>query len=215
MGGEMKSVATLMLLLTAASAALADPDACQAIYKPLPTKDLSQVFGEWRLLWGAGEVLPITELKSSAVSLQADGDAIRYLERNLFNNGSCVTYNMNVSKPAQDGGSVQPLVLRAVIDYVASNGTQQPMNASFTLKFYQRSPDAMLMFVEAGEMGRFLLSYARQGHVMGLEQREGQREKLMKMLTCLAFRDYQVFVEDGLPELCQPEAPAGAAGAAA
>ncbi|XP_077447220.1 saxitoxin and tetrodotoxin-binding protein 2-like [Stigmatopora argus] len=202
----MKTVATLMLLLTV-SASLADPHACDVIYKPLPTKDLGQIFGEWRLLWAAGEGLPITDLRSSAVSLQPERDVILYQERNLFNNRSCVAYYMNVSKPADDS-SAEPLVLRAVIDHVVHNGTLLPMNASFTLHFYERSADAMLMFVEAGEMGRFLLSYARQGHVVGLEQRESEREKLTKMLACLAFHDYHVFVEDGVPEFCHTEVPA-------
>ncbi|XP_057683205.1 saxitoxin and tetrodotoxin-binding protein 1-like [Corythoichthys intestinalis] len=199
----MRTIATLMLILMASST-LADPHACDAFYKPLPTKDLDQVFGEWRLIWGAGEVLPISDVKTSAVALHLDGDIIRLLERNLYNDNSCITYSLNVRKPASGGSGDESLVLQAVVDRVVHNGTLVPLDATFTLHFYERSPNAMLMYVEAGNLGRFLLSYARQGHAA----EDAEKEKLNKMVECLAFRDWRLFVDDGVTGFCHTEAPA-------
>ncbi|XP_061616490.1 saxitoxin and tetrodotoxin-binding protein 1-like isoform X2 [Phyllopteryx taeniolatus] len=186
-----------MMMTTTASGALAQlPRPCDALYKPLPTKHLDQVFGEWRLHWGAAEFLQIDDLAHSHVSLRPKREIVHLLERNKYRDHSCVTYSLNVTAPA-DPTTADPLILPAVIDRVVSNGSLLTLNVSFMLHFYERSSEAMLMFVEAGEMGHFLLSYTRAGHRVDSSQLEVEHEKLARMVACLSFTPGRLFIYDG------------------
>ncbi|XP_019724344.1 saxitoxin and tetrodotoxin-binding protein 1-like isoform X2 [Hippocampus comes] len=194
---------TMMMMMMMLSGALQQSHACDDLYKPLPTKDLNQVFGEWRLLWGAAEWMTISDLANSAVSLHPKSDLlIHLLERNKYRDNTCVSYSLNLTAPA-DPTSEGPLVMQAVVDRVVSNGSLLAFNISFTLHFYERSPDAMLMFVQAGELGRFLLSYTRAGHEVDMEQLKSEQEKLLKMVECLSFVSKPPFIyDDAAAEVC-------------
>ncbi|XP_051925850.1 saxitoxin and tetrodotoxin-binding protein 1-like [Hippocampus zosterae] len=193
----------MMMMMMMLSGALAHSHGCDDLYKPLATKHLNQVFGEWRLLWGASELMIISDVASSAISVHPKSDhLIHLLERNNHRDSTCVTYSLNLTAPA-DPTSEGPLVLQAVIDRVVSNGSLLVLNSSFALHFYERSPDAMLMFLQAGDdMGRFLLSYTRAGHEVDMEQLKSEQEKLLKMVECLSFVSKPPFIYDGAAEVC-------------
>ncbi|XP_061680031.1 saxitoxin and tetrodotoxin-binding protein 2-like [Syngnathoides biaculeatus] len=199
---------TTMMMMTLATMTAATTyvppqflDACDDAYKPLPAKHLDQVLGEWRLDWGAAEFLQISNLASSHVSLHPKREILRLLERNKYRDNSCVTYSLNLTAPA-DPAAADPLVLEAVLDRAMSNGSLLPINASFKLHFYERSSEAMLMFVEAGEMGRFLLSYTRVGHRVDSSQLQVERVKLARTVQCSSFVPRQPFIDDGAAEFC-------------
>ncbi|XP_077363715.1 uncharacterized protein LOC144007727 [Festucalex cinctus] len=197
---------------------------CDRHYQPLPAKHLDQVFGEWRLVWGAADVLKISDVLASVVSLHPKGDvrsrACARVRVTFVRSSdhSCVTYS-NATAPVNKSGE-DPLVSHAVIDSetrsracartrpsisfayvcarvseVVSDGSLLDVNISFTLHFYERSPDAMLMFVEAEQMGRFLLSYARAS--ADPDRLKAEHDKLEKMAACLSFTPTPRFVDDG------------------
>ncbi|XP_023252717.1 saxitoxin and tetrodotoxin-binding protein 1-like [Seriola lalandi dorsalis] len=99
---------TVLLLLLAAIGCNAAPaaDECEGLHKTLPAKDLHTIFGDWVLVWSVSDHQQgsdlLQNLSSSHVELRLlpDNTTIMFNERNVFIDGSCSNFIINMSMPS-------------------------------------------------------------------------------------------------------------------
>ncbi|XP_060889557.1 saxitoxin and tetrodotoxin-binding protein 1-like [Labrus mixtus] len=96
---SLKKTMLLLLLLVAAVGTYAAPENCDGLNKTVPAKDLHKIMGDWILVWSVN----VENISSSHVELRLhpDNTTISYIERNMFLDSSCTTYNSTVLIPSE------------------------------------------------------------------------------------------------------------------
>nr|XP_020484129.1 saxitoxin and tetrodotoxin-binding protein 1-like isoform X2 [Labrus bergylta] len=96
---------TMLLLLVAAVGTYAALEDCDGLNKTVPAKDLHKIMGDWILVWSVSDskTINMENISSSHVELRLhpDNTTISYIERNMFLDSSCTTYNSTVLIPSE------------------------------------------------------------------------------------------------------------------
>ncbi|KAM6973900.1 saxitoxin and tetrodotoxin-binding protein 1-like [Tautogolabrus adspersus] len=189
----------MLLLLLAAVGTYAAPEDCDGLNKTVPAKDLHKIMGDWVLVWSVSDSksINVENISSSHVELRLrpDNNTISYIERNMFLDSSCTTYNSTVLIPSE----------QSVMDVVAAtmerDGVVSPFNDSAKLEFFETCPECLVM-VYRGDAGQYLLIYRKEGHHQDIEKTKEAHSDFKKLATCLGLPHDDRFTYKDAQDFC-------------
>ncbi|XP_026155815.1 saxitoxin and tetrodotoxin-binding protein 1-like [Mastacembelus armatus] len=200
--------AVLLLLVAGAMGSNTAPDGeeCDHVKTRLPTKDLHKIFGDWVLVWSVcdyqqgWDLLPNVSSSHVELRLLPDNKTIMLNERNLYLDKSCSNYILNMSMPSDPSDTQHP-PLQSHAATVERDGVVQPFNYSSEMDFYETCSDCLLLIYRSS-LGRFLLSYRREGHHSDAEQLRAAHDAHRKQAECLGLPHDKPFSYDGAADFC-------------
>ncbi|XP_047460707.1 saxitoxin and tetrodotoxin-binding protein 1-like [Mugil cephalus] len=204
MAAVKPTVLLLLMVVVGFDAAPPDPD-CEGLAKRMPTKDLHQLFGDWVLVWSVADYDPGSDLLVNVTSshvelrLQHDNKTIEYNERNMFTDGSCVTYFFNLTLPSDSDSEHH--TLRTDTLRVEKDGVPVSYNESAEVEFYASCADCLMMTYRHSP-GRFLLLYKREGLHRDAELLKAAHADHRKQAECLGLPHGRAFAYDGAADFC-------------
>ncbi|XP_030266415.1 saxitoxin and tetrodotoxin-binding protein 1-like [Sparus aurata] len=172
------------------------PEDCDTL-KTLSREHLSQVLGDWVLVWSISnenKTSLLTNLTSSFVELQltSDNSTLLFKEWNQFRDTSCSKYSMNLTMLSDASQKFELATSGCIFE---ENGVQTPYELTATVEFYETHKDCMTLFYKVTG-GQYLLHYRREGRRQDAEQLVVVHDDHKKVAECLKFPFENPFIYD-------------------
>nr|BAR88534.1 pufferfish saxitoxin and tetrodotoxin binding protein type 2_6_33 [Takifugu pardalis] len=176
------------------------PEECHKLTKPVTKADVQSVSGDWVLVWSVAENISTsnewTKLKTSYVEQRVDSGVIRFTERNMLKNNSCMTFKTNMT-----AGPESQNTFIYTSGKMEENGVVTVLDENGTVKFFETCADCLSMEY-SGFFGHFLLIYRRDGVHQNVEVLKAARDESQKLAECLGFSIGEPFIYDGVSDFC-------------
>ncbi|KAG7523936.1 hypothetical protein JOB18_004783 [Solea senegalensis] len=201
----VKQAVPLLLLLAAATVISTGTDQkCDGVNKMLPKEDLHKIFGHWVLVWSvsdnphAWDMFPNISSSHVEFRLLADNKTVVFTESNLQNNVSCTVYTANMSINASESDHHRLITESATVH--TEEGVQ-PFNDMGVIDLYESCPDCMVLDYKSN-LGRFLLTYKREGHHSDVEALAAAHKHHQLRSECFGYPSHQPFIYDSVSRFC-------------
>ncbi|KAL7382743.1 hypothetical protein ABVT39_027157 [Epinephelus coioides] len=194
--------ATLLLLLAVISTYADHHHDCHNLTKKLPETDLHEIFGDWVLVWSVSKNERVpgqwSDIISSDVELRLlpDNHTITFSERNMFHNGTCINFFINMTRDESHNHTLQ--VIGGTMEM---NGTISPDNELGHVDFYESCPDCLVLVYMSSE-GHFLMIYKKDGEHRNAELLKAAHSNHTKLAECLGFPHDKALHYKGPTDFC-------------
>uniref|UniRef100_A0A674P5E3 Tribytltin binding protein type 2a n=1 Tax=Takifugu rubripes TaxID=31033 RepID=A0A674P5E3_TAKRU len=199
--GAVPGLVLLLMLAVLGIRAAPSPEECHKLTKPVTKADVQSVSGDWVLVWYISDNISTsnewTKLKTSYVEQRVHSGVIRFTERNMLKNNSCMTFKTNMT--AGPEGQNTFIYTSGTMEV---NGVDIEYPGNGTVKFFETCADCMSMEY-SGFFGHFLLIYRRYGVHQNVEVLKAAQDEGQKLAECLGFSIDEPFIYDGVSGLCQ------------
>ncbi|XP_029023615.1 saxitoxin and tetrodotoxin-binding protein 2-like isoform X2 [Betta splendens] len=196
MRGAVKCV--VLLLVAIGSNAAPTTEECEVLTRKLQTKDVHRNFGDWVLAWavsdyelGSGLLANLSSSRASFQLLVPNSRTIVYKEKNTFSDGVCASFFFNLHVPSDASDPT----LQVKSGTLLKHGTVRAITST-SVVFFETGPDRLLMLYQ-GPLGRYLLSYRRDGRHSDGEQLKAAHDDLRKLAECVGFAHDKPFIYNG------------------
>uniref|UniRef100_A0A674PG33 Pufferfish saxitoxin and tetrodotoxin binding protein type n=1 Tax=Takifugu rubripes TaxID=31033 RepID=A0A674PG33_TAKRU len=194
--GAVPGLVLLLMLAVLGIRAAPSPEECHKLTKPVTKADVQSVSGDWVLVWYISDNISTsnewTKLKTSYVEQRVHSGVIRFTERNMLKNNSCMTFKTNMT--AGPEGQNTFIYTSGTMEV---NGVDIEYPGNGTVKFFETCADCMSMEY-SGFFGHFLLIYRRYGVHQNVEVLKAAQDEGQKLAECLGFSIDEPFIYDGV-----------------
>uniref|UniRef100_A0A674P6C5 Pufferfish saxitoxin and tetrodotoxin binding protein type n=1 Tax=Takifugu rubripes TaxID=31033 RepID=A0A674P6C5_TAKRU len=198
--GAVPGLVLLLMLAVLGIRAAPSPEECHKLTKPVTKADVQSVSGDWVLVWYISDNISTsnewTKLKTSYVEQRVHSGVIRFTERNMLKNNSCMTFKTNMT--AGPEGQNTFIYTSGTMEV---NGVDIEYPGNGTVKFFETCADCMSMEY-SGFFGHFLLIYRRYGVHQNVEVLKAAQDEGQKLAECLGFSIDEPFIYDGVSGFC-------------
>uniref|UniRef100_A0A674MTV5 Tribytltin binding protein type 2a n=1 Tax=Takifugu rubripes TaxID=31033 RepID=A0A674MTV5_TAKRU len=198
--GAVPGLVLLLMLAVLGIRAAPSPEECHKLTKPVTKADVQSVSGDWVLVWYISDNISTsnewTKLKTSYVEQRVHSGVIRFTERNMLKNNSCMTFKTNMT--AGPEGQNTFIYTSGTMEV---NGVDIEYPGNGTVKFFETCADCMSMEY-SGFFGHFLLIYRRYGVHQNVEVLKAAQDEGQKLAECLGFSIDEPFIYDGVSDFC-------------
>ncbi|XP_056877029.1 saxitoxin and tetrodotoxin-binding protein 2-like [Takifugu flavidus] len=203
--GAVPGVVLLLMLAVLGIRAAPSPEECHNLTKPVTKADVQNVSGDWVLVWYISDNISTsnewTKLKTSYVEQRVHSGVIRFTERNMLKNNSCMTFKTNMT--AGPEGQNTFIYTSGTMEV---NGVDIEYPGNGTVKFFETCADCLSMEY-SGFFGHFLLIYRRYGVHQNVEVLKAAQDEGQKLAECLGFSIDEPFIYDGVSGFCHKKSP--------